>query len=136
MIRPILVFILALLPFAASDAAERSTLYELVRNEQWPDVVELLNERLEANPYYGEDWYLLGLAHARLGDCASAAPLYGRALELGNNASTWGMRDARIEAAQCAAVLDDVNLIDYAHGGFDRSAANFAETLGRVGIPD
>ncbi|MDJ0908808.1 MAG: hypothetical protein QNI99_06425 [Woeseiaceae bacterium] len=109
MFRSILIAAFALLPATVCAGPDRSPLYELVEAERWAEVVAHLSERLEDNPWYGEDWYLLGLAHSRLGDCERAAPLYARALELGNNGSTWGMRDARVEAAECAALLGDAD---------------------------
>ncbi len=109
MLRSLLLICLCLSPAAVSAGPDRGPLYELVAAERWSDVVEYLDARLDENPWYGEDWYLLGLAHARLGDCESAAPLYARAIELGSNATTWGMRDVRTEAAACAALSGDID---------------------------
>lgn len=98
----------------AAPIPDRAGVYGLVSAERWSDVVSLLTRTLEVNPYYGEDWYLLGLAQSRLGDCKTAARHFTRAIELGANSKSWGMRDAHVEAATCAALLDDIDTaVDY-----------------------
>ena len=109
------VFLVALAALTGSAAVtagpmmDRTGIEELMRAERWSDVVPVLTRALETNPYYGGDWYALGLAHARLGDCETAAPLFTRAIELGTNGKTRGMQDARIEAAICTAALGDLD---------------------------
>lgn len=109
MLRSFVLVCWTLLSAAALADVDRSTIRELVTSERWSDVVEVLSTRLDDNPWRGEDWYLLGLAHARVGNCELALPHYMRALEAGTNATWWGMRDARVEAAICAARTGDVD---------------------------
>ncbi len=89
--------------------SDRAAARELVKAERWDDAVAALTRVLEVNPYQGDDWYLLGVAHSRRGNCETAAPLFKRAIELGTNGSTWGMMHAHVEAAQCAAQVGDVD---------------------------
>ncbi len=95
---------------SASPIPDRERVRLLVDAGEWGDVIEILTPALERNPYRGEDWHILGVAHARLGDCETAAPLLNRGIELGVNSRTWGMQDAHVEAAQCAALLGDPGL--------------------------
>ncbi len=92
----------------AGPIPDRAGVHDLVSAERWSDVVPVLTGALETNPYYGEHWYLLGLAHSRLGDCETAAAHFIRAIELGANSKSWGMRDAHVEAASCAAQTGDI----------------------------
>ncbi len=117
----------------AAPTLDRAGLYELVRAEQWSDIVPLLTGSLEANPYFGEDWFLLGVAQARLGNCEAAVEPLTRAIELGANGRSWGMRNAHVEAAACAAQLGDIDAaVDhlvvaqarYKFSGFERFDAD------------
>ncbi len=106
----ILVALFASCSAASADTfAERGRVPALVQAEQWSEVERLLTGTLETNPYHGEDWYYLGLAHARRDDCEAAAPLFVRAIELGVNGTSAGMLRAHVEAAQCAVLLEDLD---------------------------
>ena len=131
-----LAFLAAMSSWAVAPAGpipDRAGVYELVNAEQWSDVVPLLTRSVEINPYYGEDWYLLGLAHARLGNCEAAEEPFARSIELGANGRSWGMRNAHVEAAACAAQLGDIDAaVDhlavaqarYKFNGFERFDAD------------
>ena len=107
----LLVAVTALAPLTvvtAGPMTDRNQLYEMVSDERWEDLRSVLTPALDANPYQGEGWYLLGIAHSRLGDCESAAPMFARAIELGVSGNGPGMRSAHVEAAACAASLGDL----------------------------
>ncbi len=105
----ILAFVFSVPAALAAPTLDRGEVHESVRSEQWDEVISMLTASLETNPYYGEDWYLLGLAHSGLNDCQTAIPLFSRAIALGANSNTRGMRNAHVEAARCAADQGDLD---------------------------
>ena len=93
----------------AGPPIDREQLNELVSAERWEDLRAILTPALDTNPYRGEYWQLLGLAHSRLGNCDSAAPMFARAIELGARGNGPSMRSAHVEAAACAVSLGDLD---------------------------
>ncbi|MDJ0657199.1 MAG: hypothetical protein QNJ40_23770 [Xanthomonadales bacterium] len=109
------VILVALASIAPSGSAAAATIFdrghyiELINAGRWEDLRTDLTPVLAANPYQGEGWHLLGVAHARLGQCATAAPMFDRAIKLGVSGNGPGMRYAHVEAAACAAIRGDLD---------------------------
>ena len=94
--------------FIASGAnAQIADPLVLIKEERWQEAVNAYAEIVSKNSYDGINFYYLGNAQSRNGDCLSAAPSLQRALTLGVNGRQSGMRQASMEIVTCAASLGD-----------------------------
>ena len=108
--RRVLGFCLGVALLAAGQVAANGPLDEanaLLRTGRFEEAVKLLEPRVEANPFHGEQAYTLGAALAGAGRCDEAIPHLDRALTLGMDGERHGLRSANLRAAECAARSGD-----------------------------
>jgi|CXWL01.1.fsa_nt_gi hypothetical protein len=96
-------------PAAGDPVAERAQARALVAAENWPAAAAAYRALTSADPDAGADWYYLGAALARSGNCADARPALDRAIALGVNGARSGLRRAHVDAAGCAATIGDAD---------------------------
>jgi len=74
-----------------------------LRNENWQEAREILEEVIAANPYQSMAHYYLATSLMRLDDCAQAIIHFNHAIAAGANAGRNGMRRAYLNRAACEA---------------------------------
>lgn len=93
----------------ADPMTDRAEAFSYISSEAWPQAVSAYRALVTAQPQVGADWYYLGVALARSGDCVNALSALERSLALGVNGARVGVRRAHVEAAACAITAGDVD---------------------------
>jgi len=94
------------LSFASQAGAEPlryEDSFDALRNENWQEAREILEEVIEGNPYQGMAHYYLATTLMRLDECAQAIIHLDHAIAAGANAGRNGMRRAFLNRATCEA---------------------------------
>lgn len=108
----------------ADPIAERARADALYQAKDWAGAGEAYRALATADPDLGLDWYRLGVALARSGDCAAAEPALQTALKLGAGGSRPSLARAHVELAGCQA----------ARGDLEAALANLSVAQGRLGF--
>jgi hypothetical protein len=118
---------------SASPIDQRGAAQARLAAQDWPAAAAAYRALVAADPDHGGDWYRLGEALARQGDCAAAAPAFARAIALGVDGGREGLLRAHVAAARCAAAVGDLDgaishlAVAQARYGYDGFASLAAE---------